>query len=213
MEHYVGIDMPLQLSSLCVLNAANSIIHEAKVASEPEALVAFLRKLGLPIARVSLEAGPLSQWLHDGLREAGFDAVLLETRHVKTALSAMALRTDRQDARDVMQLLRVGWFRLVIASRCPHKRAGHCWPRASSCRSRPLTWSRLCTVCCAALRPPGWRAFPAGPEGRRAFPTEGRRHKLGQTAGAGARTNSRARHAGMHRRADTGRVPSNLMRF
>jgi len=86
MEHHVGIDVSLQLSSLCVLNADGKVVREAKVASEPEALVGFLRGLGLPIARVGLEAGPLSQWLYDGLREAGFEAVLLETRHVKAAL-------------------------------------------------------------------------------------------------------------------------------
>ncbi|MBV9116035.1 MAG: hypothetical protein JOY63_01585, partial [Acetobacteraceae bacterium] len=98
MEHHVGIDVSLELSSLCVLDAAGRVVREAKVASEPEVLVGFLRGLGLAIARVGLEAGPLSQWLHDGLREAGHDVVLLETRHVKAALSAMAVKTDRRDA-------------------------------------------------------------------------------------------------------------------
>ena len=119
MEHHVGIDVSLQLSSLCVLDAAGKVVREAKVASEPEALVAFLRKLGLPVARVGLEAGPLSQWLHDGLREAGFDAVLLETRHVKAALSAMAVKTDRRDARGIAQLLRMGWYRPVHRKSVP----------------------------------------------------------------------------------------------
>jgi transposase len=108
MEHHVGIDVSLELSSLCVLDAAGRVVREAKVASEPEALVGFLRGLGLAIARVGLEAGPLSQWLHDGLREAGYDVVLLETRHVKAALSAMAVKTDRRDARGIAQLLRMG---------------------------------------------------------------------------------------------------------
>jgi transposase len=94
-------------------------MREAKVASEPEALVAFLRGLGLAIARVGLEAGPLSQWLYDGLREAGYDVVLLETRHVKAALSAMAVKTDRRDARGIAQLLRMGWFRPVHRKSVP----------------------------------------------------------------------------------------------
>ena len=108
MEHHVGIDVSLELSSLCVLDATGKVIREAKVASEPEAVVAFLRKLGRPITRVGLEAGPLSQWLYDGLQEAGFEVVLLETRHVKAALSAMAIKTDRRDARGIAQLLRMG---------------------------------------------------------------------------------------------------------
>jgi transposase len=39
--------------------------------------------------------------------------VLLETRHVKAALSAMTVKTDRKDARGIAQLLRMGWFRPV----------------------------------------------------------------------------------------------------
>ena len=70
MEHHVGIDVSLELSSLCVLDATGKVIREAKVASEPEALVAFLRGLGIAIVRVGLEAGPLSQWLYDGLQKA-----------------------------------------------------------------------------------------------------------------------------------------------
>ena len=113
MEHYAGIDVSLEQSSVCVVDATGRTVREAEVPSEPEALVAFLRGLDLPIVRVGLEAGPLSQWLHDGLREAGFEAVLLETRHVKAALSAMAVKTDRRDARGIAQLLRMGWYRPV----------------------------------------------------------------------------------------------------
>ena len=119
MEHHVGIDVSLELSSLCVLDAAGKAVRETKVASEPEALVAFLRGLERPITRVGLEAGPLSQWLYDGLQAAGYDVVLLETRHVKAALSAMAIKTDRRDARGIAQLLRMGWYRPVHRKSMP----------------------------------------------------------------------------------------------
>jgi transposase len=113
VEHYAGIDVSLERSSVCVVDATGGIVREAKVASEPEALVALLGRLGLPLTRVGLEAGPLSQWLHAGLTAAGFEAVLLETRHVKAALSAMVVKTDRKDARGIAQLLRMGWYRPV----------------------------------------------------------------------------------------------------
>jgi transposase len=113
VEHYVGIDVSLERSSVCVVDATGRIVREAKVPSEPEALVGFLRQLGVPLTRVGLEAGPLSQWLHAGLTGAGFEAVLLETRHVKAALSAMIVKTDRKDARGIAQLLRMGWYRPV----------------------------------------------------------------------------------------------------
>ena len=105
MDYYAGIDVSLELSSVCVVDATGQIIREAKVASEPEALTAFFAGLGLPLTRVGLEAGPLSQWLHAGLQTAGYDVVLLETRHVKAALSAMIVKTDRKDARGIAQLL------------------------------------------------------------------------------------------------------------
>ena len=113
MEHYAGIDVSLELSSVCVVDAKGKIIKEAKVISDPGALVAFLRELGVSIERIGLEAGPLSQWLHAGLTKAGVETVLLETRHVKAALSAMTVKTDRKDARGIAQLIRMGWFRPV----------------------------------------------------------------------------------------------------
>jgi transposase len=113
MEHYAGIDVSLEQSSVCVVDATGKIVREAKVASEPEALAILFQQLGMPVTRIGLEAGPLSQWLHAGLTGAGFEAVLLETRQVKAALSAMVVKTDRKDARGIAQLLRMGWFRPV----------------------------------------------------------------------------------------------------
>jgi transposase len=113
MEHYAGIDVALEQSSVCVVDRTGRIVREAKVASEPEALIRFLGQLGLVVTRIGLEAGPLSQWLHAGLTKAGLEVVLLETRQVKAALSAMVVKTDRKDARGIAQLLRMGWFRPV----------------------------------------------------------------------------------------------------
>ncbi len=115
MEHYAGLDVSLEQTSVCVVDAQGRVLREVKVASEPEALIHFLECQDLEIARVGLEAGPLSQWLHAGLVTAGYEAVLLETRHVKAALSAMTVKTDRRDARGIAQLLRLGWYRPVHA--------------------------------------------------------------------------------------------------
>jgi hypothetical protein len=72
-----------------------------------------LRGLGFDLARVGLEAGPLSQWLYAAMRDAGLPVELLETRHVRDAFKAMPVKTDRNDARGIAQLLRLGWFRPV----------------------------------------------------------------------------------------------------
>src|SRR4029450_7845325 len=72
MYHYAGIDVSLESSTICVVDGAGKILRETKVASEPEALIAWFRSLGLALERIGLEAGPLSQWLYAALREAGF---------------------------------------------------------------------------------------------------------------------------------------------
>jgi transposase len=113
MEHYAGIDVSLECSSVCVVNASGKILREARVASEPEALIAWFGSCGLELERVGLEAGPLSQWLFAAMRQAGLAVQLLETRHVRKAFEAMPVKSDRNDARGIAQLMRLGWFRPV----------------------------------------------------------------------------------------------------
>lgn len=113
MKHYAGIDVSLEQSSVCVMDADGRIVREAKVASEPEALIGWFAALGLPLERIGLEAGPLSQWLYAAMREAGLAVELLETRHVRDAFKAMTVKSDRNDARAIAQLMRLGWFKPV----------------------------------------------------------------------------------------------------
>jgi transposase len=113
MDHYAGIDVSLEQSSVCVVDASGKIVREGRVASEPEALIGYFGSLGLAVSRIGLEAGPLSQWLYAALREAGLAVELLETRHVRDAFKAMPVKSDRTDARGIAQLMRLGWFRPV----------------------------------------------------------------------------------------------------
>jgi Transposase len=113
MDYYAGIDVSLESSSLCVVDATGRVVRETKIAREPEALTTWLKNLGLEIVRIGLEAGPLSQWLYAGMQQAGLPAELLETRHVRTAFKIMPVKTDRKDARGIAQLMSLEWFRPV----------------------------------------------------------------------------------------------------
>jgi len=119
MDYYAGIDVSLEASSVCVVDGAGKIVREGKVLSDPEALIAWFKALPFALARIGLEAGPLSQWLYAGLKEAGFAVELLETRHVRDAFRAMPVKTDRKDARGIAQLMRLGWFRPVHCKSAP----------------------------------------------------------------------------------------------
>src|ERR1700740_1238120 len=113
MNHYAGIDVSLECSSVCIVDGSGKIVREAKVASEPEALIAWFRSCGFAVERIGLEAGPLSQWLFAAMKAAGLAVELLETRHVRKAFEAMPVKSDRNDARGIAQLMRLGWFRPV----------------------------------------------------------------------------------------------------
>src|SRR5437773_4637482 len=119
MDHYAGIDVSLEYSSVCVVDASGKVVREAKVVSEPAALIAWFGSLGFGLARIGLEAGPLSQWLYVAMKEAGLAVELLETRHVRDAFKAMPAKTDRNDARGIAQLMRLGWFRPVHCKSLP----------------------------------------------------------------------------------------------
>jgi transposase len=113
MYHYAGIDVSLEYSAVCVVDGTGKILRETKVETEPGALIGWFGSLGLRLERIGLEAGPLSQWLYAALQEAGFSVELLETRHVRDAFKAMSVKSDRNDARGIAQLMRLGWFRPV----------------------------------------------------------------------------------------------------
>jgi transposase len=113
MDHYAGIDVSLECSSVCVVDASGKIVREGKAVSDPAALSGWFRSLGLSVVRIGLEAGPLSQWLYAAMKEAGLAVELLETRHVRDAFKAMPVKSDRNDARGIAQLMRLGWFRPV----------------------------------------------------------------------------------------------------
>jgi len=113
MDYYAGIDVSLECSSVCVVDASGKIIREAKVASEPQALIDGFRALRFGLVRIGLEAGPLSQWLYAAMTQEGLAVELLETRHVRDAFKAMTVKSDRNDARNIAQLMRLGWFRPV----------------------------------------------------------------------------------------------------
>jgi len=113
MKYYAGIDVSLERSSLCIVDATGKICREGDALSEPEALMAWVTAFGTELELIGLEAGPLSQWLYAEMSAKGLACQLIETRHMRTAFRIMPVKTDRKDARGIAQLMRLGWFRAV----------------------------------------------------------------------------------------------------
>jgi transposase len=113
MDHFAGLDVSVKDTSVCIVDDAGKITREVKVASEPAALLAVLTSSLYRFKRIGLEAGPLSQWLFSALAEAGLPVVCVETRHMRAVLKAQINKTDRNDARGIAQMMRVGLYRPV----------------------------------------------------------------------------------------------------
>src|SRR3974377_11360 len=112
MEHFAGLDVSVKLTSLCIVDEAGRIIREAKIGSDPDALLQVLKNGAYHFKRIGLEAGPLSQWLFSALAEAGLPVICVETRHMKAVLKAQINKTDPNDARGLAPMS-VGLYRPV----------------------------------------------------------------------------------------------------
>jgi transposase len=113
MDYFAGLDVSVKDTSVCIVDDAGKIIREVKVASEPDALLTVLTSPRYYFKRIGLEAGPLSQWLFSALAEAGLPVICVETRHMRAVLKARINKTDRNDARGIAQMIRVGLYRPV----------------------------------------------------------------------------------------------------
>jgi len=113
MDHFAGLDVSVKETSVCIVDDSGRIVREVKVPSEPVALLGVLTNPGYRFKRIGLEAGPLSQWLFSALAEAGLPVICVETRHMRAVLQAQINKTDRNDARGIAQMMRVGLYRPV----------------------------------------------------------------------------------------------------
>jgi transposase len=113
MDYFAGLDVSVKETSVCIVDDTGKIVREVKVSSEPQVLLQVLTNPAYHFKRIGLEAGPLSQWLFSGLAGAGLPVICVETRHMRAALQAQINKTDRNDARGIAQMMRVGLYRPV----------------------------------------------------------------------------------------------------
>jgi transposase len=121
-QHYVGLDVSLEMTSVCVLDEAGATVWRGKVGSTPEALATAIRARAPQVARIGLETGPLCTWHWHALRALGLPVVCLDARHAKAALSIQPNKTDANDAYGLAQIVRTGWYKEVaVKSLASHR--------------------------------------------------------------------------------------------
>jgi transposase len=114
MKYYVGLDVAMKETAICVVDDHRRVLREGRAVTEPEGIAAFLSATGVSFERVGIEAGPLAPWLCDGLAAAGLPVICIDARHMKAAVSAMPVKADRIDARNIAFAMQVGWYRVHL---------------------------------------------------------------------------------------------------
>jgi len=113
MKYYVGLDVSVKETSVCIVNQDGDILAEKSVLSEPENIAQYLELQKIQYERVGIEAGCLTPWLYHELTALGLPAICIETRHAKAAMSAQNIKTDKNDARGLAHIMRTGWYKIV----------------------------------------------------------------------------------------------------
>lgn len=113
MVHYVGLDVSLKQTSICVVNQAGSVVREGVVDSDPESIAAFVRSKAPGALRIGLETGPTTTWLWTELRRLGLPVICIEARHAKAVLKMQINKSDRNDAAGIARIMQTGWFKEV----------------------------------------------------------------------------------------------------
>ena len=113
MKLFVGLDVGLEETNLCIVDAEGVTVREVKVSTEPEAIRCALEGFADRLDRVGVEASSLGIWLYRELQPAGVPTIVVEARHMRVSLSTMRNKTDRNDARGIAQMMRLGWYRAV----------------------------------------------------------------------------------------------------
>jgi transposase len=113
MELYVGLDVSLEETSICVVDQTGKIQCEGKVLSQPETIAAFVSLRAPGAVRIGLEAGATSTWLWTELHALGLPVICIDARHAKAALSMQINKSDRNDAYGVARIMQCGWYKEV----------------------------------------------------------------------------------------------------
>src|SRR6202163_3238993 len=113
MVHYVGLDVSLKQTSICVVDETGSVVREGVVDSDPEAIAAFVRSKAPGAVRVGLETGPTTTWLWTELKRLGLPVICIDARHAKAVLKMQINKSDRNDAAGIARVMQTGWFKEV----------------------------------------------------------------------------------------------------
>jgi len=117
MDQYVGLDVSLKSTAICVVDARGKIVREGVVVSDPEAIATFIASYAPEAVRIGLESGATSTWLWTELKQLGLPVICIDARHAKAALKMQINKSDRNDAIGIARIMQAGWYKEVRVKR------------------------------------------------------------------------------------------------
>ena len=128
MEYYVGLDVSLKQTSICVVDQTGSVVREGVVDLDPEAISGYVRSMAPDAVRIGLETGPTSTWLWTELKRFDLPVICIDARHAKAVLKMQINKSDRNDAIGIARIMQTAGSKRCTSRISTATRSGRCWP-------------------------------------------------------------------------------------
>jgi transposase len=113
MKHYIGLDVSMKETFICIVNEKGKVVYEGKEKTDPSLLTYHLKNKNLEIEKLAMESGSLSHYLISEMHKLQMPVICVDARQMSKVLSVKVNKTDRNDARGIAEALRCGYYREV----------------------------------------------------------------------------------------------------
>lgn len=110
MKHYIGLDVSMQETAVCVVDEQGKVVREFTELTDPQVLSKAIKHLKLTIAKVGIESGSISNWLVSELQDEGIPAICVDSRKMAAILSLKNNKNDKNDALGIAQAMRADMY-------------------------------------------------------------------------------------------------------
>jgi transposase len=113
MTYYAGLDISMKTTSIAIMNQEGKVVFESVCETDAESIAKTLINSNYKLEKIGLEAGCLSFWLMDELKNLNFHAICIETKEMATLIALKVNKTDRNDARLIANAMRCNLYKEV----------------------------------------------------------------------------------------------------
>lgn len=113
MSNYIGLDVSLKTTSICIMDKAGKIMSQMTASTDAQQIFEAISSKKLDVELVGLECGGISHWLTKELKKQGLPTICIDSRKMSAAISIRTNKTDKNDAQEIANALRTGYYKEV----------------------------------------------------------------------------------------------------